>query len=72
MKEFIKYFPGDLIEIIDAKDQSLYIKKQVGKIGLVERNLTLGESVSSRNMYKVWVEDIILHLHALDMKLISR
>lgn len=72
MKEFVKYFPGDLVEIIDAKDQSLYIKKQVGKVGLVERNLTLGESVSSRNMYKVWVEDITLHLHALDMKLLSR
>lgn len=72
MKEFVQYFPGDLVEIIDAKDQSLYIKKQVGKVGLVERNLTLGESVSSRNMYKVWIDDTTFHIHALDMKLLSR
>ena len=72
MKEFVEYFPGDLVEIIDAKDQSLYIKKQVCKLGLIERRLTLEESASSRNMYKVWVEERILHLHALDLKLLSR
>ena len=72
MKEFVEYFPGDLIEIIEAKEQSLYIRKMAGHIGLIERRLTLQESASSRNMYKVWVEDRYLHLHCLDMKLLSR
>lgn len=66
-----EYLPGDLVEIIEARDQSLYIKKQIGKIGLIEKRLHL-EITCSPNMYKVYVEGNTFHLHALDLKLLSR
>lgn len=69
MNNYPAYLPGDLVEIIEARDQSLYIKKQIGKIGLIERRLQFS---STTNMYKVYVEGNTFHLHALDLKLLSR
>lgn len=71
MTNYPAYFPGDLVEIIEARDQSLYIKKHISKIGLIEKRLHL-EITSSPNMYKVHIEENILHLHAADLKLLSR
>lgn len=70
-----QFLPGDLIQVIDAKDQSLYFKKEfVGKIGIIERKMNEEQDgvKSSPNMYKVLVDNRILRLHCLDMKLLSR
>lgn len=72
MKQFFQFLPGDLVQVIEAPDQSLYHKSFVGQVGLIERKLTLEESVSSGNVYKVLVDQRTLHLHCLDMKLLSR
>jgi hypothetical protein len=69
------YSTGDLVECIEAKDQSLYIKKRfVGKIGIVLKRiggLALNGDSSSTNMYEIFIDDIYIHLHALDLKLLS-
>lgn len=70
-----QFLPGDLVELIDAKDQSLYFKEQfVGQIGIIERKMNEEQDgvKSSPNMYKVLVDNRILRLHCLDMKLLSR
>jgi hypothetical protein len=75
MKQFFQFLTGDLVELIEAKDQSLYFKKAfVGKIGIVERRMTEEQDgvKSSPNMYRVLVDNKILKLHCLDMKLLSR
>ncbi len=69
------YFPGDLVECIEAKDQSLYIKKTfVGKLGLILARLTRDEDgiTSSTNMYDVLVGDKTIKLHSLDLQLVSK
>lgn len=75
MPNYTEYFPGDLVQLIEAKDQSLYYRKQfVGKYGIIIRKCTQQEDgvVSSPNMYRVYVESRILNLHCLDLKLLSR
>jgi hypothetical protein len=75
MKQFFQFLPGDLVEMIYAKDQSPYFRKMfVGKLGVIERKMTKEQDgeISSPNMYKVFVDNRILHLHCLDMKLLSR
>lgn len=70
-----QFLPGDLVELIDVKDQSLYFKKAfVGQIGIIERRMNEEQDgvKSSPNMYKVLVDNRILRLHCLDMKLLSR
>lgn len=75
MNNYLEYLPGDLVELVEAKDQSLYYRKAfVGKFGIIIRKCTAQEDgiVSSPNMYKVYVESRSLNLHCLDLKLISR
>lgn len=74
-KQMFQFLTGDLVELIEAKDQSLYFRKAyVGKIGLIERRMTEQQDgvKSSPNMYRVLVDNKILKLHSLDMKLLSR
>ena len=71
MKEIQKYFPGDLIEVIEAKDQSKYEAAHIGKIGLVVDKLTSKDRVYSLNNYSVLVDGELIRLHCLDMRLIS-
>lgn len=47
MAKILKYFPGDLIEIVPANDQGLHIKKLIGKLGLVYKNLGPEDGVYS-------------------------
>jgi hypothetical protein len=74
MKQFFQFLTGDLVELIEAKDQSLYFKKfLVGKLGVIIVKTEEGDGVkSSPNVYKVLVDNRVLHLHCLDMKLLSR
>jgi hypothetical protein len=70
MKEIQKYFTGDLIEVIEAKDQSKYEANHVGKIGIVVSKLTCN-GVYSLNNYSILVDGELIRLHSLDMKLLS-
>lgn len=75
MKQFFQFLPGDLVELIEAKDQGAYFRKMfVGKLGVIERRMTKEQDgeISSPNMYKVFVDNRIVHIHCLDMKLLSR
>ena len=71
MKEIQKYFTGDLIEVIEAKDQSKYEAAHIGKMGLVVRNIPSEEGIHSKNMYYVLVDERLIKLHSLDMQLLS-
>lgn len=74
-QQMFQFLTGDLVELIEAKDQSLYFRKTyVGKIGVIERRMTEQQDgvKSSPNMYRVLVDNKILKLHSLDMKLLSR
>lgn len=74
-QQMFQFLTGDLVELIEAKDQSLYFRKTyVGKVGIIERRMTEQQDgvKSSPNMYRVLVDNKILKLHSLDMKLISR
>ena len=74
-QQMFQFLTGDLVELIEAKDQSLYFRKAyVGKVGIIERRMTEQQDgvKSSPNMYRVLVDNKILKLHSLDMKLISR
>lgn len=72
MKEIHKYFTGDLIQVIEAKDQSKYeAAPNIGKIGLVVRNIPFEEGMYSKNMYYVLVDERFIKLHSLDMQLLS-
>ena len=70
-----QFLPGDLVEVIYAKDQNPYFRKMfVGKLGVIERKMTKEQDgvIGSQNMYKVFVDNRIVHLHCLAMKLLSR
>lgn len=72
-KSFGEYSPGDLVTIIRAPDQNIqFMSKLIGKIGLVLNHLSEKDGIySSRNMYTVLVEGKNIHLHALDMSILS-
>lgn len=61
--------PGDLVEIIKNSDQSLYTRSFCGKLGVVLENINCS---SSPNLWRVFVEDRIVHLHKLDFIVVQR
>jgi len=74
MKEIQRYNTGDLVQVIEAKDQSQYFARpNIGKMGLVVSNMPSDhiDSLGSNNMYFVLVDERLIKLHALDMKLLS-
>lgn len=58
---------GDLVEIIQYPDQSSYVSKFCGKLGVVIENIY----APSPNTWRVFVEDQIVHLHKLDLKVVQ-
>jgi hypothetical protein len=74
MKEIQRYNTGDLVQVIEAKDQSqYYTRPNIGKMGLVVSNMPSDhiDSLGSNNMYFVLVDGCYIKLHALDMILLS-
>ena len=66
----MKFLPGDLVELISAPDQNVFIRNVLcGKIGVVIEKV---RTESSPNIYKILIEDRFYNLHALDMKLLQR
>lgn len=65
----IKPKPGDLVEIIEASDQSTYIRLFVGKLGVVIENVT---AESSPNIWKILIDDRCNNFHCLDFKVVQR
>ena len=62
------FSPGDLVQILDVPDQSRYIKTFVGKYGMI---LSHEPQNSSKNIWKVLIQDTTVNLHSLDMKKIA-
>ena len=55
---------GDLIRVIKAPDQSSYMMTPLwDKLGVVIERVEVN---SSPNIWKVWVNGYIVHLHILD------
>lgn len=61
--------PGDLIEFIEARDQSYYTKTFIGKLGIVIESVP---AKSSTNIWKILVDDKFEIFHSLDFKLVQR
>lgn len=67
-KEWSVIKPGDLVEVIEAPDQSYYVKTLVGQIGLVIVNV---DTASSKNIWKILIKDQYLNFHCLDLKVVE-
>jgi hypothetical protein len=68
----MRYAPGDLVEIIEAGDQSLYIKTFRGKAGILIKNLGPPEIMSSKRLWETLVEGKVITLHELDFELLVK
>jgi hypothetical protein len=65
---------GSIVKIIDAPDQSTYIKrKYVGLSGIIIQNTGPEDGVhSSKSIYKIQLESGEIHsFHFLDLEIIS-
>jgi len=60
--------PGALVEIVSAADQSYFTTTLVGKMGVVVENVAAS---SSPNIWKVFIEEKMYNLHALDLKVVE-
>jgi hypothetical protein len=65
---------GDLIVVVKAPDQNrVIIGPLVDKIGIVQKRLGREDGVfSTVNTYSVFLDVGTVHLHSLDMRLLSR
>ena len=62
--------PGDLIEIIDASDQGLWIKHFIEKTGIIIEHI---KTNSSPNIWKILMSDSSCYnFHRLDFKIIKK
>lgn len=69
-----KYKPGDLVNIVKSPDQNtVFMSAIIGKVGLIINHLKEEDGVySSHHMYNVLVDGRLLHLHALDLSMLSK
>jgi hypothetical protein len=69
-----KFRAGDLVLVVRAPDQNrVIIGPLVDKIGIVEKRLGREDGVfSTVNTYSVFLDVGTVHLHSLDMRLLSR
>jgi ribosomal protein L21E len=66
-----QFLPGDLVEIIERESQSPLFKKAfIGQVGIIINKVSRKKGAA--NMYKTHVDNRSIHLHCLDMKLLSR
>ena len=68
----MRYVPGDLIEIIEARDQSLYTKSFCGKAGILIKNLGPPQAMSSKRLWEVLIEGKVITFHELDFELLVK
>jgi hypothetical protein len=57
---------GDLVRVIDAADQSLWIRNHVGMIGIIVETISNQDYFHVR--YKVLVEEHFAVFHPLDLE----
>ena len=61
---------GDLVRVIEAPNQDKYFMKHlIGKLGVIVGKV--GDDPSSRNIWKVFVEGTVRHLHKLDLEKVN-
>lgn len=63
-----EFSPGDLVEILDVPDQSRYHKTFAGKLGLILEHCPQN---SSKNIWKVLIQDTTVNFHSLDLKKVA-
>jgi len=59
---------GILVEVIDAKDQPLWTKYLIGKIGLVIEPIIYRHSTKQYSVWRILIEESVLNMHVLDLK----
>lgn len=59
---------GILVEVIDAKDQPLWTKHLIGKIGLVIEPIIYRHRSKEYSVWRVLIEESVLNVHVLDLK----
>lgn len=62
---------GVLVEVIDAKDQPLWTKNLIGKIGLVIEPIIYWHSSKQYSVWKILIEESVLNMHVLYLKEIT-
>ena len=61
---------GDLVRVIEAPNQDKYFMKHlIGKLGVIIGKVD--DAPSSRNIWKVFVEGNVRHLHKLDLEKVN-
>lgn len=61
---------GDLVRVIKAPDQNNYIiKPLIGKLGIIVGKVS--SSPSANNIWKVFIEGKVHHLHKLDLEKVN-
>lgn len=64
--------PGDIVQVVSARDQPPWTRRFVGKIGLVIKNLGPDDGVtSSPNIWSVLIDGNFYDLHLLDIEKID-
>jgi hypothetical protein len=59
---------GVLVEVADSRDQPLWTKNLIGKIGLVIEPIIYRHSTKQYSVWRVLIEESVLNIHVLDLK----
>ena len=59
---------GVLVEVADSRDQPLWTKNLIGKIGLVIEPIIYRHDKKQYSVWRVLIEESFHNLHILDLK----